>query len=76
MSALSAERLQLAGRGVLRVGAFGDVAVFDPAAVADTATFENPFQYAVGVKAVFVNGVMALLDGQRGARAGRAVRVT
>jgi N-acyl-D-aspartate/D-glutamate deacylase len=76
MSALSAERLQLTGRGVLRVGAFGDVAVFDPATVADTATFENPFQYAVGVKAVFVNGVMALLDGERGARAGRAVRVS
>ncbi len=75
MSALSAQRVHLAGRGVLRVGAAGDVAVFDPATVADTATFENPFQYAVGVKAVFVNGAMAFLDGQRGARTGRALRV-
>jgi len=75
MSALSAERLHLPGRGLLRVGAFGDVVVFDPATVADAATFENPFQYAVGVKAVFVNGSMAFLDGQRGARTGRAIRV-
>ncbi len=75
MSALSAERLHLTGRGLLRVGAFGDVAVFDPATIADTATFENPFQYAVGVKAVFVNGSMAFLDGARGARTGKAIRV-
>jgi len=75
MSALSAERLHLSGRGSLRVGAMGDVAVFDPATVADKADFTDPFQYAVGVKAVFVNGSMAFLDGQRGARTGRAVRV-
>jgi N-acyl-D-amino-acid deacylase len=76
MSARAADRLRLTGRGALRVGAFGDVTVFDPASVADTATFENPFQYAVGVKAVFVNGAMALLDGERGPRAGRALHVT
>ncbi|HEY3285563.1 MAG TPA: D-aminoacylase [Gemmatimonadaceae bacterium] len=75
MSALSAQRLHLAGRGMLKVGAAGDVVVFDPATVADTATFENPFQYAVGITAVFVNGSMAFMDGQRGARTGRAIRV-
>ncbi|MBW7933398.1 MAG: D-aminoacylase [Gemmatimonadaceae bacterium] len=75
MSALSAQRLRLAGRGVLRAGAAGDAVVFDPATVADTATFDNPFQYAVGVKAVFVNAGMALLDGERGTRTGRALRV-
>ncbi len=75
MSALSAARLHLAGRGQLRVGAMGDVTVFDAATVADTATFTDPFQYAVGVTAVFVNGSMALLHGERGTRTGRAVRV-
>jgi N-acyl-D-amino-acid deacylase len=75
MSALSAQRLHLAERGMLKVGAAGDVVVFDPATVADTATFENPFQYAVGITAVFVNGSMAFMDGQRGARTGRAIRV-
>ncbi|MDP1890841.1 MAG: D-aminoacylase [Gemmatimonadaceae bacterium] len=76
MSALAAQRLRLAGRGMLRVGGAGDVVVFDPATVADRATFAEPFQYAVGITAVFVNGSMALLDGQRGARTGRALRVT
>ncbi len=76
MSALAAERLHFSGRGLLRVGAMGDVVVFDPSTVADTASFENPFQYAVGVTATFVNGSMAFLHGERGARTGRAVRVT
>ncbi len=75
MSALPASRCRLDGRGQLRVGAMGDVTVFDPATVADTATFADPFQYAVGITAVFVNGSMALLHGERGARTGRAVRV-
>jgi N-acyl-D-amino-acid deacylase len=76
MSALSAQRLRLAGRGMLRVGGAGDVVVFDPETVADRATFADPFQYAVGITAVFVNGSMAFLEGQRGARTGRAIRVT
>ncbi|MDQ8153473.1 MAG: amidohydrolase family protein, partial [Gemmatimonadota bacterium] len=75
MSGLAAARLQLSGRGLLRPGAVGDVVVFDPATVADTATFANPFQYAVGITAVFVNGSAAFLHGERGARTGRAVRV-
>jgi len=75
MSALSAARMHLAGRGTLQVGSAGDVVVFDPATVADRATFVDPFQYAVGVTAVFVNGSMAFLHGERGARTGRAIRV-
>ncbi len=75
MSALSAQRLRLTGRGMLRVGGAGDVAVFDPATVADRATFADPFQYAVGITAVFVNGTMAFLHGERGARTGRAIRI-
>ena len=75
MSGLAAQRLRLAGRGMLRVGGAGDVVVFDPATVADRATFADPFQYAVGINAVFVNGSMAFLDGQRGGRTGRAIRV-
>lgn len=75
MSEISAARCHLAGRGQLRVGAMGDVVVFDPATVADTATFADPFQYAVGITAVFVNGSMAFLHGERGARTGRSLRV-
>ena len=75
MSALSAQRMHLAGRGLLRVGAVADVAVFDPATIADRADFVDPFQYAVGITAVFVNGSMAFLHGERGARTGRSLRV-
>ena len=75
MSGQPAARVKLPGRGLLRAGAMGDVVVFDPATVADRATFADPFQYAVGITAVFVNGSAALLHGERGARTGRAVRV-
>ena len=51
---------------------FADVVVFDPATIADRATFEKPHQYAVGVKHVFVNGVQVLKDGEHtGAKPGR-----
>ena len=74
LSALPASRVRLDGRGRLAEGAYADVAVFDPDTVIDRADFADPFQYAVGFKATVVNGVLALLDGERGARAGRALR--
>ena len=74
LSALPASRVRLAGRGTLVEGAFADVAVFDADTVIDRADFSDPFQYAVGFKATVVNGVLALLDGERGARSGRALR--
>jgi N-acyl-D-amino-acid deacylase len=62
-------------RGVLEPGAFADVVVFDPATIADRATFEAPHQYAVGVKHVLVNGVAVVVEGDHtGAKPGRAVR--
>ena len=55
-------------------GGFADVAVFDPATIADRATFEKPHQYAVGMKHVFVNGRQVLRDGEHtGALPGRAL---
>jgi N-acyl-D-amino-acid deacylase len=75
MTALPARRLRLADRGRLAPGLAGDAVVFDPATVADRATFTDPFQYPVGIRAVVVNGRPALLDGERaGGRAGRALR--
>ena len=74
MSALPAGNLGLAGRGRIREGDFADIVVFDPATVADKATYEEPHQYAVGMKHVFVNGVQVLRDGEHtGAKPGRAV---
>jgi N-acyl-D-amino-acid deacylase len=74
LSGLPATNLGLASRGFLREGMFADVVVFDPATIADRATFEQPHQYAVGVQHVFVNGVQVLKDGEHtGAKPGRAV---
>jgi N-acyl-D-amino-acid deacylase len=74
LSALPATNLGLDHRGFLKEGMFADVVVFDPATIADRATFEKPHQYAVGVKHVFVNGVQVLKDGEHtGAKPGRAL---
>src|SRR5437660_3186040 len=74
LSGLPATNLGLDHRGFLKEGMFGDVVVFDPATIADRATYEKPHQYAVGVKHVFVNGVQVLKDGEHtGAKPGRAL---
>ncbi len=74
LTGLPATNLGLDRRGFLRTGMFADVVVFDPATIADRATFENPHQYAVGVKHVFVNGAQVLKDGEHtGAKPGRAL---
>jgi N-acyl-D-amino-acid deacylase len=65
MTSVPAARVGLADRGVLAPGMAGDVVVFDPATVADSATFANPFQYPVGITAVVVNGFIALQGAQR-----------
>jgi N-acyl-D-aspartate/D-glutamate deacylase len=74
LSALPATNLGLDHRGFIQEGMFADVVVFDPATIADRATFDKPHQYAVGMKHVFVNGVQVLKDGEHtGAKPGRAL---
>jgi N-acyl-D-amino-acid deacylase len=74
LAGLPAATLGLSGRGRLEPGMFADVVVFDPATIADRASFEAPHQYAVGMRHVFVNGVQVLKDGEHtGALPGRVV---
>ena len=75
MTAMPAARLGLGDRGTLRAGAAADIVLFDAARIADQATFEAPHQYAVGIDAVLVNGVLAV-DSARftNRRAGRVLR--
>jgi len=74
LSALPATNLGLDHRGFIQEGMFADVVVFDPATIADRATFDKPHQYAVGMKDVFVNGIQVLKDGEHtGAKPGRAL---
>jgi N-acyl-D-amino-acid deacylase len=75
LTRLPAENWQLTGRGCLDPGCYADVVVFDPEAVEDRATFDEPQQYSTGVRDVLVNGVPVLRDGMHtGARPGRVVR--
>jgi N-acyl-D-amino-acid deacylase len=74
LTTLPAGNLGLDRRGKLEPGMFADVVVFDPATIADKATFEEPHQYAVGMRHVLVNGVPVLRDGEHtGATPGRAL---
>jgi dihydroorotase/N-acyl-D-amino-acid deacylase len=77
MSMMPAERINLGDRGRIQAGAMADVVVFDPGEIIDTATFEEPHQYALGVHHVFVNGEAVLVDkAMTGARPGRVLRAT
>jgi N-acyl-D-amino-acid deacylase len=74
LTGLPAANLELTDRGRLIPGAFADVVVFDPATIADRATFELPHQLSVGVRHVFVNGGHVIRGGEHtGARPGRAL---
>jgi N-acyl-D-amino-acid deacylase len=75
MTQMPARRLKLGGRGVIQPNAFADLVAFDPARVADRATFENPHQYPVGIPHVWVNGEAVIVNGEHTGRlAGRVLR--
>jgi N-acyl-D-amino-acid deacylase len=75
LTSLPAGNLGIADRGRLAPGMAADVVLFDPATIADHATFEKPMQYATGVRDVFVNGVQVLRSGEpTGATPGRFVK--
>jgi N-acyl-D-amino-acid deacylase len=75
LTSLPADVLSLQGRGRLRAGNFADVVIFDPATIQDHSTYQKPMQYATGVTDVFINGQLALKDGEpTGAHSGRILR--
>ncbi|NIP59020.1 MAG: amidohydrolase family protein, partial [Gemmatimonadetes bacterium] len=70
-----ATRLSLEDRGLLKEGFYADVVVFDPAAIVDRATFQEPHRLSTGVRHVIVNGTPVLRDGEHtGALPGRILR--
>jgi N-acyl-D-amino-acid deacylase len=74
-SALPAQRMRLTDRGVLKIGMWADVVVFDPATVHDRATFDNPNQLSEGMDYVLVNGVPVIDQGKMtGALPGKVLR--
>ncbi|MBL8384587.1 MAG: D-aminoacylase [Burkholderiales bacterium] len=75
MTGLPAARFGLAERGVLKAGAYADITVFDPATVAERASFDSPATPAAGIDSVLVNGTPVWLRGEAtGARPGRVLR--
>jgi N-acyl-D-amino-acid deacylase len=75
LTSLPATTLKVKERGRLAPEYFADVVVFDPKTIADKATYEQPHQYAVGMRHVWVNGVRVLKDGEHtDAKPGRVVR--
>ena len=74
-TSLPAQRVGLRDRGLLRVGYFADITVFDPARVNDVATFEAPHHPSVGMEYVIVNGVISVQHGRvTGQLGGRPLR--
>jgi N-acyl-D-aspartate/D-glutamate deacylase len=74
MTSLAASQMKIADRGTLKEGLLADVVIFDPKTIADTATYEKPHQYPIGIDTVIVNGVVTIKGGQHtGAHAGRAL---
>ena len=72
MSSQSARRLSIHDRGLITEGYFADVAVFDAEEIIDRASFEQPHQYATGMKFVLVNGEVVVENGvHTGRRPGR-----
>lgn len=62
---LPAARMRLADRGVLKLGMWADVVVFDPETVTDRATYADPNQLSSGMQYVLVNGVPVIADGKQ-----------
>ena len=76
MTGLSARRFGLRGRGVLAVGNFADVVIFDEHQVTDRASYQQPTQVSTGIDAVYVNGVLACKEGETvNANAGQVLRL-
>lgn len=74
MSSYPAQILGLADRGQVQKGFMADIVVFDPATVIDTATYQKPKSYPIGVPYVLVNGVLVVDKGEHtGARPGRVL---
>jgi N-acyl-D-amino-acid deacylase len=75
LTSFPAANLGIPRRGQLAEGSYADVVVFDPAKIAEHATFAAPHRYSTGVVHVFVNGVQVLKDGEHtGKKPGRVVK--
>jgi N-acyl-D-aspartate/D-glutamate deacylase len=64
MTSLAASRMKLLDRGLIRVGMWADLVVFDPDRIIDRATFDHPHAYPDGISHVLVNGITVIRNGE------------
>jgi N-acyl-D-amino-acid deacylase len=64
LTGLPAANLGLQDRGLIKEGYWADLVLFDPKALKDKATFDNPLQFAEGIEEVWVNGTQVLQSGE------------
>jgi N-acyl-D-amino-acid deacylase len=77
LTSAAAAKFKIEGRGVIKPGAAADIVVFDPAVIADNATWKDPHRYPTGVLHVLVNGRPVITEGRHtGAAPGRVLRKT
>lgn len=75
ITSMPAQREHLIGRGLIKVGFFGDITIFNPSTIIDRATYAQPTLLSQGVDEVFVNGQLEYDHGKlTGAVAGRPLR--
>jgi N-acyl-D-aspartate/D-glutamate deacylase len=53
----------LKDRGLLKIGYYADITIFNPKTIKDKSTFENPHQYPVGIPFVLINGKVMVDNG-------------
>jgi len=74
MSGMPAWRLRLADRGIIKLGAYADIAIFNPWLVKERGTWTDPYQFPEGILFVLVNGVLTVDEGEHtGATAGEVL---
>jgi len=77
ITTMPADQIGLTDRGRIARGMKADLVAFDAATVKDTATFEKPHQYPLGIEYVLVNGEPVVERGKHnGAMPGRVLRKT
>lgn len=75
MTSMAFDKLGIEKRGLLKEGYFADIVIFDPETIADTATYEKPRQFPIGIRDVLVNGELTVHEGKHtGARGGKVLR--
>ncbi len=75
MTSFPAQRLGIRDRGMIKIGNWGDIVIFDPQTISDKASYLNPLQYPEGLLYVIVNGQITVDNSQLlDIRAGRILR--